>query len=625
MASGAPKPSTIIGGNIVLGHVLGSGGFGKVYSAYDEKNKRDVAVKMIDKELVKSEGIQAYVEREIDMMRKIKCTHIIRLLQAIETSKAYNLVMELAPNGELFDKIVDSQRFDEKTARDYFQQLISAVHYCHKMNIVHRDLKAENLLLGENNILKVCDFGLSRYTREGRFNDNEVLFTSLAGSIDYQAPEVLKECGYEGSACDMWSCGCILFFMLCGYLPFTDRTDGLTRKRILSCQYNRQNRYLPAGAADLIAHLLERDPHRRFKTTDVIVHPWFQVDLDPALFPEDTALVSPQSPSSGEFIQRAITPQEGGGSPKMGAASPTSQKADDIHQAFLSCNVAGDGYLNKEEVRDALIKLNNESPVSEQEVNSFMSNFHLDKDGRITEEEFVIGWTKHQNALGKKYNIGRMANLFHYDLEKAFLKELRKTFDSIDTQHSGIITKETLKSLGLSDEDIQSFFDAIDSMDPERNGTTSMTFETFVGTCAKFNLLKNHPLAIRLRRFEQFFEVTEQAYFKNYLTTGYTVAGTREVIKAQLFANQSVLSTVFEEGDVIGFLYGNYSVDGKKVLVTGVRLLSAAPGYTKVIPYRIRGKTTDFHQWFLNLRKVMKDDILRCEEDTAVKGEAELM
>lgn len=88
----------------------------------------------------------------------------------------------------MFDKIVDSHRFDEAVARSYFQQLIDAVHYCHKMNIAHRDLKAENLLLGENNLLKVCDFGLSRYTRDGQYNDNEVLFTSLAGSIDYQAP-----------------------------------------------------------------------------------------------------------------------------------------------------------------------------------------------------------------------------------------------------------------------------------------------------------------------------------------------------------------------------------------------------------------------------------------------------
>lgn len=622
-----PKSSTVIGGHIILGHVLGSGGFGKVYSGYDSRKKLNVAVKMIDKEFVKNDGIQAYVEREINMMRRMKHPHVVRLLEAIETTKAYNLVMELASNGELFDKIVDSQRFDEKTARNYFQQLISAVHYCHKHNIVHRDLKAENLLLGDENQLKVCDFGLSRYTKEGKFNDNEVLFTSLAGSIDYQAPEVLKECGYEGSACDMWSCGCILFFMLCGYLPFTDRSDGLTRKRILSCQYNKQNRYLSSGASDLIARLLERDPAKRFTTSDVIQHSWFLVDLDCSLFPRES-IASPQSPTaspSGEFIQRAITPASRGTFNNNSiSASPTSEKALEIHQAFLSCNITGDGFLNKEEVRDALIKLNGDAPVPEKDIKDFMSNFALDREGRITEEEFVMGWTKHQNALGKKYDIVRMGNLFHYDLEKEFLKVVRDAFDSIDTEHSGVITKGNMKTLGLglTDTDIQTLFNAVD---PDHKGLSGMTFEHFVGLCLRYDLLKNHPLAIRLRRLNNFFDITEHTSFKSYLNTGYTVAGSREMIKAHLVLKQAAINTKFEEGDVIGFLYGSEYVEGKKILEVGVRLLPAAQGYTKILAYRIGGKTKDFHAWFLNLRKVTKDEMLKCEEDTAVKGTPELM
>ncbi|KAK7202020.1 protein kinase [Novymonas esmeraldas] len=622
LAKAAPKK--LIGGHIELGHVLGVGGFGKVYYAYDVTKKINVAVKMIDKALVRSSGIQSYVEREIEMMRKIKNVHIVRLLEAIETSKAYNLVMELAPNGELFDKIVDSQRFDEETARNYFQQLICAVHYCHRLNIVHRDLKAENLLLGENNVLKVCDFGLSRYTKEGRFNDHEVLFTSLAGSIDYQAPEVLKEQGYEGGSCDMWSCGCILFFMLCGYLPFTDRSDALTRKRILSCQYNKTSRYLPEQAADLIARLLDRSPTTRYKTTDVIHHPWFRVNLDVSMFPNEKVEPTPMSPTgNGEFIQRAITPQASAAS-FTAAPSPTTSKADEMHQAFQSCNITGDGFLNREEVRDALIKLNGGKQVSEAEVKEFMSKFQVDHEGRITEEDFVMGWTKNQNDLGSKYDLSKMAHLFHYDLEKEFLQVVREAFDSIDAEHSGIITKENLKSLdlGLTDNDVESVFS---SMDTEHKGLSSFTFEGFVGLCLKYDFFKNHPLAIRLRRLNAFFEATEQAAFRAAFNTGYTVAGQREVIKALLLSKQGSLSTTFEEGDVNGFLYGTFTQDSKKVLEVGVRLLPAAAGYTKVVAYRIGGKTIDFHQWFLDLRRVMKDELLRCEEDTAVKGESELM
>ncbi|KAG5495144.1 hypothetical protein JKF63_02198 [Porcisia hertigi] len=492
------------------------------------------------------------------------------------------------------------------------------------MNIVHRDLKAENLLLGANNVLKVCDFGLSRYTKEGTFDDRGVLFTSLAGSIDYQAPEVLKEGGYKGGSCDMWSCGCVLFFMLCGYLPFTDRSDGLTRKRILSCQYNRKNRYLSEEAADLIEHLLNPVPSLRYTTSDVIQHPWFRVNLDPSMFPNEKIDAVPMSPlGNDEFIQRAITPHVNSSS-FAASPSPTTFKADELHQAFQSCNINGDGFLSKQEVRDALIKLNGGHQVTEQEVKDFMSNFQVDRQGCITEEEFVMGWTKHQNDLGSKYDLSKMAHLFHFDLEKEFLNVVRVAFDLIDTEHSGVITKESLKSLGLglTDSDAESVFS---SLDTEHKGISSLTFEDFVGLCLKYDFFKNHPLAIRLRRLNAFFEVTEQTASRASLNTGYTVAGQREVIKALLLSRQASLSTTFEEGEVNGFLYGTYTEDSKKVLEVGVRLLPAAAGYTKVLAYRIGGKTTDFHKWLLNLRRLMKDELLRCEEDTAVKGEPELM
>ncbi|CCW66258.1 unnamed protein product [Phytomonas sp. Hart1] len=619
--------STVIVKHIVIGHVLGSGGFGKVYFAFDRKNNKNVAVKRIDKEIVKRQGTQEYVEREIDMMRKIDNKHIVRLLEAIETPDAYNLVMELAPNGELFDKIVDSERFDEKVARNYFQQLIHAVHYCHRIHIAHRDLKAENLLLGEGNILKVCDFGLSRYTTEGTFNDSAVMLTSLAGSLDYQAPEMLKKCGYEGCACDMWSCGCILFFMLCSYLPFTDLTDGLTRKRILSCQYNRRNRYLPEDAARLIERLLERDPAKRYTTRDVIHDPWFAQDLEPGLFPDEAPSPDPSlscvSPDEA-FIQRVSGSPNSAGSPCTASLSPTSEKAAELHQAFLSCNVTKDGFLSRQQVRDALIKLNGEEPVSEEEVRRFMDCFHCDTEGRITEEDFVVGWTQHQNLLGKKYNLAKMVNLFHYDLEKEFLEEIRKAFDTIDTQHSGVISRKNLAALGIdfTEEDINTLFQ---SADPDHKGKLQITFECFVGMCLRYDLLKNHTLAIRLRHLDDLFDFTEHRSFKAYLNTGYTVAGSRTEIKVQLLAKQKSLATKFEEGNSYGFLYGTHIVDNRKILEVGVRLLPVVEGYTKVLVYRIGGKTKDFHAWFLNLRKAMKDELLRYEEDTAVEGEPELM
>ncbi|KAG8344489.1 Protein tyrosine kinase Protein kinase domain [Trypanosoma vivax] len=612
----------VVGGSVELGQLLGSGGFGKVYYGYDKKRKMEVAVKVIEKHLVELHSLSPYVEREIEMMRKLKNPHVVQLIDVDESLSAYNIIMELAPNGELFDRIVNSARFDEATARLYFQQLISAVHYCHGLDIVHRDLKAENLLIGKNNELKVCDWGLSRYTREVALeNDSLVRFRSLAGSLDYQAPEILSGRGYEGSACDMWSCGAILFFMLCGYLPFTDDTDMLTKRRIVNCEYNKTNRYLSPDASDLIAHLLEVNPELRYSTEKVIDHPWFQVDLDPELFPNvqhsnGTVVTNPTMPAS--VSQRVLSSS---GCLDDTFSSSTVQ-LDEIHRAFISCNVNGSGFLNSEEVRDALIKLGGNKPVSVEEVKDFMSNFVLDDEGRISEAEFIVGWTKNQD-VGKKYDITQMANLFHYDLEVEYLAEVRRAFDAIDVNGTGLITTESMAKLSpnCTKAEIVEFFNTVD---PENAGRGTLSFEQFVHLCSRYNVFKDHPLVQRLRHLERIFAVTDIRWLQNYTGAGFTVAGSRENILLRIRTQEKTLSTKFE-GNVGGFLYGTYMVEGKKILEVGIRLVPSVAGYTRVMPYRIAGKTRNFHTWFLQLRKTLREEIIRCEEDTVVKGAPELM
>ncbi|ESL12052.1 protein kinase [Trypanosoma rangeli SC58] len=554
-------------------------------------------------------------------MRKLRHKHVVRLLDVVESTKAYNLVMELAPNGELFDKIVTLERFDEKTARHYFQQLISAVHYCHSLNIAHRDLKAENLLLGERNELKVCDWGLARYTKEGRaLNEPPVLFHSLAGSIDYQAPEVFSRQGYEGAACDMWSCGVILFFMICGYLPFADVTDTETKGRILKCKYNAKNRFLSQEVSELIAHLLQVDPKDRYDTLAVVANPWFQVDLDPSLFPNATpiTLSSPNSPVSDGTFKRIYTPSEG----YEGRSSLSPEHTDRIHQAFVTCNVGGTGLLSKDEVRDALIKLNDCRPVPNEEVEKFMSKFSLDKHGRISEAEFTLGYINHRD-LGKRYDIDRMAKLFDCKLENEFVEEFRRAFNELDVKHMGLITPESLKELNLelTEEDIKDFFDVID---PDNKGTRAITFEKFIDICLRLDKFKEHPFIQAIRRSDKLFNFIDRNLFHQYLGTGFKVRGRPRYICDLLKSKQKELSTQFE-GNARGTIYVTYTKANKVVLHVGVRLIAIVEGYTKVVPHRIAGKTTVFHEWFLKLRKELMKEILSCEQDIAVKGEPELI
>jgi serine/threonine protein kinase len=134
--------------------------------------------------------------------------------------------MELITGGELFDKIVSVKRFDEKTARRYFQQLIDGIAYCHTNKIAHRDLKPENLLLDNHDQLKISDFGLS-----GIMQTTTVMLSTICGTPHYVAPEVLTG-NYNGMIADIWSCGIILFVMISGCHPFDGDTVQELFKRI---------------------------------------------------------------------------------------------------------------------------------------------------------------------------------------------------------------------------------------------------------------------------------------------------------------------------------------------------------------------------------------------------------
>lgn len=603
-------------GQYELGHLLGSGGFGKVYYGRDSKTSEGVAVKIIDKQLIKAHQMEEYVDREIAIMRRLEHPHVIKLKNVVELPSSFCLIMELANNGELFDKIIEARRFDEATARSYFQQLISAVAYCHQKGVVHRDLKAENLLLGEGSSLKVCDFGLSRYTLRNGTPDHNLLFMSVAGSPDYQAPEVSSsDNGYHGEACDVWSCGAILYFMLTGTLPFTGRDDDETYARVSSGTYDRNNHHLTPEAADLISRILTVDPEKRIAVWQIVEHPWFIRDLDPALFPDaprDRPQASPVNPNSAGFV----------------VSAKDSYCGDSIvvklHRAFHSCNVDHSGHLKRPEVRDVLIALNNGSPVSEEEVLGVMECFKVDADGTISEEEFVQGWSNAETRLGNRLPLDRLVNIFHYDLEKTLVEDLRSAFDRLDLSHDGLLTAENvakIQELNLTEEEAKQL---ILSMDTRKRG--SVTFEDFVSAVTSADLVRN-ALGAKLQRIRELFNAVDRAAFSSYLNTGFTVAGFRDQILQKLLEKgpTSELNTNFEPGEA-GFLLGALKdPQTGRTSQMGVQLLPATPGYTRVLAYRIAGKTEVFHSWFRNFRGLLHEEIVRFAEDTSVKGDSELL
>jgi len=216
------------------------------------------------------------VQREINILHLCTHPHIIRLYEVIDTPTDIFLVNEYVSGGELFDYIVSKGRLSMDEARNFFHQIISGVEYCHFQKIVHRDLKPENLLLDANKNIKLADFGLSNLMRDGEF-----LRTSC-GSPNYAAPEVISGHLYAGPEVDVWSCGVILYALLCGSLPFDDESIPNLFKKIKSGMYSLPT-HLSQLARNLIPRMLEVDPMKRITIPEIRMHPWFQHKLPPYL------------------------------------------------------------------------------------------------------------------------------------------------------------------------------------------------------------------------------------------------------------------------------------------------------------------------------------------------------
>ena len=203
----------------IIKETIGKGTFSTVKLGEHIKTKQKVAIKILNKEKIKEEEDLVRIKREIKILSMMDHPNVIKTYKNIENEKNYYLIMEYCDGGELFNYIVEKEKLDEDEASMFFYQLINALEYIHSLGIAHRDLKPENLLLVENKLIKIIDFGLSNYF------DGETKLETPCGSPSYASPEIIKGELYNGFCIDVWASGIIMFAMLCGYLPFDDDDD----------------------------------------------------------------------------------------------------------------------------------------------------------------------------------------------------------------------------------------------------------------------------------------------------------------------------------------------------------------------------------------------------------------
>lgn len=314
---------------------LGEGSFGKVKLAVHEISQQQVALKIISRRKLVTRDMAGRIEREIQYLQLLRHPHIIKLYTVITTPNEIIMVLEYAGK-ELFDYIVTHGKLAENQGRKFFQQIVCAVEYCHRHKIVHRDLKPENLLLDDQLNVKIADFGLSNIMTDGNF-----LKTSC-GSPNYAAPEVISGKLYAGPEVDVWSCGVILYVLLCGRLPFDDEYIPALFKKIAQGNYSVPN-YLSQGAVRLIKRMLQVNPVNRISIQEIRQDPWFTKDLAEYL-----------QPPVEEFIDTGVDPNKAIDPQAMDKTQPVALQ-EKLHTTVVSKLGKTMGYA-PDDVQEALSK-----------------------------------------------------------------------------------------------------------------------------------------------------------------------------------------------------------------------------------------------------------------------------
>ncbi|CAK7895864.1 calcium/calmodulin-dependent protein kinase I [[Candida] anglica] len=318
--------------------VIGTGSYSSVFEAKNKVTGMHYAIKQYSKKMVY--GMEDMLLSELHVLKKISRSHpnILTLVDHFETSQNLYLVTDLARGGELFDRIVNgpNQRVSEQETIETIRTLLSAVEYLHSNRIIHRDLKAENLLYQSkssrsSNIL-VADFGLARILKNGeKLHD-------LSGTLSYMAPEILDRSKGHSFEVDLWAVGVITYFMLCGYMPFDCETDDETMEAIKIADYRYDPPeywdHISSNAKDFIDKCFIVDPKERITDSQALKHPFLQNKISNSS-PQKRSMLDRTS-SSTSISASLRESLEGLGLPCMAQPMHSARSVSDSNSATIS-------------------------------------------------------------------------------------------------------------------------------------------------------------------------------------------------------------------------------------------------------------------------------------------------
>jgi len=435
---------------------LGAGSYGSVSKAQRKATGQQVAIKKITKKDVKN--IPRF-KLEIRIMKILDHPNIIKLYEHFEDHKNIYLVMELCTGGELFDRIIEENKMSEKHAAIIMRQMLRAINYMHGSNVMHRDLKPENFLFRskdpvEKTDLKIIDFGLSCEFEPGQ------MVKTRAGTPYYVAPQVLQ--GEYDQACDLWSCGVMLYIILVGYPPFYAEKDEDVLKKVSAGAFSFRAddwRDISHDAKDLIKKLLKKTVKDRINASEALDHRWIK----------DTAPAAPAANVSRSVLQNLKAFRSMHKMKKAALHVIAHQLGDEaikeLRDLFTSLDKDGNGTLTIQEMKDGIEK----SGLTNQTIDLKAILEDVDADG-----SGVIDYTEW---------IASTLNMKQYFQEDV----LWAAFKVFDRDGNGKISKDELANIVLEDPNVKQVIGQKQGVELDQilaqvdaNGDGEIDFDEFV-------------------------------------------------------------------------------------------------------------------------------------------------
>jgi len=439
-----------------IGEIVGSGAFGTVRKVTHKDTQNSRALKIIKKN-PKQDSARMYLE--VDILKKLIHPNIMQIFEFYEDKISFYIITEFCEGGELFDKVVEKGSFNEEEAANVVKQLLSAINYIHSQNIVHRDLKPENILLDtkKNDIIKIIDWGTARFFTK----DKNKKMNKISGTPYYIAPEVLAE-KYD-EKCDIWSCGVIMYILLCGYPPFNGETDSDILSKIKTGKFifpDEEWANLSADCKDLIKHMLEFDPKKRYSAATCLTHNWLVSNNKKTLDNNLTkrALANMQKFRTDRKLQHACLTY-------IVSHLMSKEEKNEMHEIFMQFDKNGDGLLSREEIFDGYKIILGEVEAA-KEVDRIMKEADLDQSGKIDYNEFLIACSNRNKLLNKG--------------------KLEATFRMFDKDGNGSISAKELKDvLGGALGGDQKLLDTIIN-EVDKDGNKEISLKEFKEMMFKF-------------------------------------------------------------------------------------------------------------------------------------------